>query len=101
MVGLHGLPLDRYLSLLDMLNPMHRLWSERRRAGHLREERRRFIDPTGTDRDALGVGLKKAICNHMRGIGLDADVRQWFGFPVPKTKLARPHIAKALAAPQR
>ncbi len=21
-----GLPLDRYLSLLDMLNPMHRLW---------------------------------------------------------------------------
>ncbi|MGA0798930.1 MAG: B12-binding domain-containing radical SAM protein [Steroidobacteraceae bacterium] len=25
-----GLPLDRYLSLLDMLNPMHRLWSEGR-----------------------------------------------------------------------
>jgi radical SAM superfamily enzyme YgiQ (UPF0313 family) len=23
-----GLPLDRYLSVLDMLNPMHRLWSE-------------------------------------------------------------------------
>jgi radical SAM superfamily enzyme YgiQ (UPF0313 family) len=23
-----GLPLDRYLSLLDMLNPMHRLWSD-------------------------------------------------------------------------
>src|SRR5574343_368768 len=26
----HGLPLDRYLSLLDMLNPMHRLWSDGR-----------------------------------------------------------------------
>ncbi len=25
-----GLPLDRYLSLLDLLNPMHRLWSEAR-----------------------------------------------------------------------
>ena len=23
-----GLPLDRYMSLLDMLNPMHRLWSD-------------------------------------------------------------------------
>ena len=25
-----GLPLDGYLSLLDMLNPMHRLWSDGR-----------------------------------------------------------------------
>ncbi len=25
-----GLPLDRYLAVLDMLNPMHRLWSESR-----------------------------------------------------------------------
>jgi hypothetical protein len=25
-----GLPLDRYLSLLDMLNPMHRLWNDGR-----------------------------------------------------------------------
>ena len=25
-----GLPLDRYLSVLDMLNPMHRLWSDSR-----------------------------------------------------------------------
>ncbi|WP_302174521.1 radical SAM protein [uncultured Hydrogenophaga sp.] len=25
-----GLPLDRYLSLVDMLNPMHRLWSDGR-----------------------------------------------------------------------
>ena len=25
-----GLPLERYLSVLDMLNPMHRLWSDGR-----------------------------------------------------------------------
>ena len=25
-----GLPMDRYLSLLDLLNPMHRLWSDGR-----------------------------------------------------------------------
>src|SRR5690606_3907086 len=25
-----GLPLDQYLSLLDMLNPMHRMWSDGR-----------------------------------------------------------------------
>ena len=56
-----------------------------------------FIDPTGTDHDALGVALKKALYNYMHGIGLDADVRQWFDFPVPKTKVARHRIARALA----
>jgi len=55
-----------------------------------------FIDPTGVDHDALGVGLKKAIYNYMHGIGLDTDVRQWFDFTVPKTKVARQRIAKAL-----
>jgi hypothetical protein len=57
-----------------------------------------FVDPTGTDHDALGVGLKKALYNYMHGIGLEADVRQWFDFPVPKTKVARSRIARALAA---
>ncbi|MES3015402.1 MAG: radical SAM protein [Pseudomonadota bacterium] len=55
-----------------------------------------FIDPTGTDHDALGIGLKKALYNYMHGIGLDEDVRQWFDFPVPKTKVARHRIARAL-----
>ena len=58
-----------------------------------------FLDPTGTDHDALGVGLKKAVYNYMHGIGLDADVRQWWDFPVPKARVARNRIAKALAAP--
>ena len=57
-----------------------------------------FIDPTGTDHDALGAGLKKALYNYMHGIGLDEDVRRWFDFAVPKPKVARHRIARALAA---
>ena len=59
-----------------------------------------FIDPTGTDHDALGVGLKKALYNFMHGIGLEEDVRSWFDFPVPKTKVQRHRIAKALSSLQ-
>ncbi len=58
-----------------------------------------FTDPTGTDHAALGVGLKKALYNYMHGIGLDEDVRAWFDFPVPKTKIARRRIERALDAP--
>ena len=58
-----------------------------------------FIDPTGVDHEALGVGLKKAIYNYMHGIGLDEDVRRWFDFPVPKSRVARHRIERALAAP--
>ena len=56
-----------------------------------------FIDPTGCDHDALGVGLKKALYNYMHGIGVEEDVRQWFDFPVPKARVAKNRIAKALA----
>ena len=41
-----------------------------------------FDDPTGTDHDYLGAGLRKALYNYMHGIGLDADVREWFEPPV-------------------
>ena len=58
-----------------------------------------FIDPTGTDHDALGIALKKALYNYMHGIGLDQDVRSWFDTPVPKTRVARQRVARALAAP--
>jgi hypothetical protein len=37
-----------------------------------------FDDPTGTDHDYLGAGLRKALYNYMHGIGLDTDVREWF-----------------------
>jgi hypothetical protein len=57
-----------------------------------------FIDPTGTDHDALGVGLKKALYNYMHGIGLEADVRSWFDGPVPKAKVSKRRIELALRA---
>ena len=37
-----------------------------------------FVDPTGTDHDFLGHGLRKALYNYMHGVGLDEDVRTWF-----------------------
>ena len=55
-----------------------------------------FIDPTGVDHDALGVGLKKGIYNFMHGVGLEEDVRMWWDIPVPKTQVARRRIERAL-----
>ncbi len=55
-----------------------------------------FTDPTGVDHDALGAGLKKAIYNYMHGIGLEEDVRMWWDQPMPKTRVARRRIEKAL-----
>ena len=55
-----------------------------------------FTDPTGVDHDALGVGLKKAIYNYMHGVALEEDVRMWWDRPMPKTKVARRRIERAL-----
>jgi hypothetical protein len=55
-----------------------------------------FVDPTGVDHDALGVGLKKALYNYMHGVGLDQDVRAWFDLRVPKSKVARSYVQQAL-----
>nr|WP_315225772.1 radical SAM protein [uncultured Limnohabitans sp.] len=60
-----------------------------------------FIDPTGTDHDTLGLGLKKAIYNFMHGVGLEQDVCSWFELPkgqCPKSTVGRHRIAKALDA---
>jgi len=55
-----------------------------------------FVDPTGVDHDALGVALKKALYNYMHGLGLEEDVRSWFAGSVPKTRVHRQRIARAL-----
>ena len=58
-----------------------------------------FIDPTGTNHDLLGRGLKKAIYNYMHGVGLEADVRSWFELPkgaCPKPQVKKNAIALAL-----
>jgi hypothetical protein len=55
-----------------------------------------FEDPTGTDHDALGVALKKALYNYMHGIGLEMDVRQWFDVRVPRTTVPKRFVENAL-----
>ncbi|MCE4538827.1 radical SAM protein [Pelomonas sp. P7] len=55
-----------------------------------------FVDPTGTDHDRLGQGLKKGLYNFMHGIGLDGDIRAWFPVRVPKTTVPRRFIERAL-----
>lgn len=55
-----------------------------------------FEDPTGCDHEALGSGLQRAVYNYMQGAGLDLDVRFWFEGRVPKAKVARSRIKRAL-----
>ena len=52
-----------------------------------------FHDPTGTDHDYLGFGLRKALYNYMHGIGLDADVREWFE-PKPRARRAKAAVPR-------
>ncbi len=58
-----------------------------------------FIDPTGVDHQRLGKALNKALYNYMYGIGLEEDVRAWFDERVPKPRVGRHFIAKALQHP--
>jgi hypothetical protein len=58
-----------------------------------------FLDPTGVDHDRLGKALNKALYNYMHGIGLDEDVRAWFDERVPKPRVGRHFIARALGTP--
>jgi radical SAM superfamily enzyme YgiQ (UPF0313 family) len=57
-----------------------------------------FIDATGVDHDVLGVALRKALYNYMHGIGLDLDVREWFDDDVPRTRVRKSFVARALKA---
>lgn len=57
-----------------------------------------FIDPTGVNHDILGKALDKALYNFMHGIGLEEDVRSWFKGKVPRTRVPRNFIARALSA---
>ena len=58
----------------------------------------RFEDPTPCDHELLGVGLRKALYNYMLGIGLEEDVRQWFDHSMPKPKVPRDLVSRALEA---
>jgi len=55
-----------------------------------------FTDATGVDHDLFGAALRKALYNYMHGIGLDQDVRNWFEVEVPRTRVPRAFVARAL-----
>ncbi|NLQ17978.1 radical SAM protein [Marinomonas sp. M1K-6] len=55
-----------------------------------------FTDPTGTDHDMLGDGLRKALYNYMHGIGFDQPMDFWFDKPVKRTLVKRDLISKAV-----
>jgi radical SAM superfamily enzyme YgiQ (UPF0313 family) len=55
-----------------------------------------FVDPTGTDHDALGAGLERALYNFMHGMCLDWDVRRWFDGEVPKPTVRRDFVRREL-----
>src|SRR5665213_1277932 len=57
-----------------------------------------FTDSTGIDHDVFGAALKKALYNYMHGIGLDLDVRDWFDAEVPRTRVPKSFVARALKA---
>jgi radical SAM superfamily enzyme YgiQ (UPF0313 family) len=57
-----------------------------------------FTDATGVDHDVFGAALTKALYNYMHGIGLDHDVRNWFTDEVPRTRVPKSFVARALQA---
>lgn len=56
-----------------------------------------FTDPTNTDHEMLGEGLRKAIYNYMHGIGFDQPMSFWFDQPVAKTQMKKDLISKAIS----
>ncbi|MFN9717842.1 MAG: B12-binding domain-containing radical SAM protein [Planctomycetota bacterium] len=58
-----------------------------------------FIDPVAADHDALGEALNKALYNFMHGIALEDDVRRWFRGHVPRPRVPRHVIQRALEQP--
>lgn len=56
-----------------------------------------FVDPTGVDHAALGRTLDKAIYNFMHGVALDRRAHEWFEQRVPRTRVPRDYIARAIA----
>lgn len=55
-----------------------------------------FFDPTGTDHDMIGVGLRKALYNYMHGIGFDQPMSFWFDRSVTRTTVKKDLISKAI-----
>ena len=53
-------------------------------------------DPSGTDHESFGFGLKKSLLNYMHAHCFDYPLQKWFDFKVPKTTVAPDFIRKAI-----
>jgi hypothetical protein len=51
-----------------------------------------FSEPGGEDPAPFAAGLLRAVYNFMHGQGLRADVRSWFEFSVPRSRLDRDFV---------
>ncbi len=54
-------------------------------------------DPRAGDLDALGNGLARAVYHYLHGMGLERDVRTWFGHRVPRPQVSSSVVRDALA----
>nr|WP_315145429.1 B12-binding domain-containing radical SAM protein [uncultured Flavobacterium sp.] len=55
-----------------------------------------YVDKTGIDHDKFSFGLKKSLFNFMHGFCFDYELKEWFDFKIPKTKIHPDFIANAL-----
>jgi hypothetical protein len=60
-----------------------------------------FAESAGEDPAPFAPGLRRALYNFMHGAGLHADVRSWFGFPVPRARLTRSFVRAASTASRK
>ncbi|MBX0291263.1 radical SAM protein [Hymenobacter sp. HSC-4F20] len=58
-------------------------------------------DPTGTDHEAFGPGLTKALYNYLHGVALQEPLSFWFDFRTPKPTVPRHLVQQALQEPGR
>jgi hypothetical protein len=58
-----------------------------------------FTEASDRDPATLALGLRKAIYNYMHGVALRAPLGTWFDDPVPRPRLTRDFVKKALARP--
>ena len=57
-------------------------------------------DPTGTDHESFGFGLKKSLLNYMHGACFDYPLQKWFDQKVPRTTIGPDYILKAIEEPE-
>jgi radical SAM superfamily enzyme YgiQ (UPF0313 family) len=54
-------------------------------------------DPRGAVQEWVGRGLRTALFNYREEAGMERDVRQWFTRPVPRPRVPRDWVSRALA----